>query len=114
MTDTAHTLRVAEITLETAYRNHREAQQALFDARRNVAVARLAHAEANPHPWIGRKVKKTVKVWPNKTRVQQGTVTLMNADYGGYRNHTPQSGELFVKTAGGATAYKFDDAWELT
>jgi len=118
MTDTAHALLVATLTNETALRHAAQARDAAGNARRALDAARVAHATANPHPWLGRKVKRSAKrsSYSNGLTTQRGIVKMRGINqYNNWRNHTPAMGETFVETMGGATAYKFegDDRWEL-
>jgi hypothetical protein len=119
MTDTAHALLVATLTYETAERHHNETMRAVSAARKARDIAAVAHAEANPHPWLGRKVKRLAKrsSYSNEKTVQRGIVMMHdNKMYRRFRNHYPMPGETYVETMRGATAYSMDNqhgVWEL-
>lgn len=107
----------------------RQACAAVSDKRIELDAARLAYSEANPHPWIGKKVKRderygygfgnvrtirgTVQVW---SRHRFTRTRGLSRSYGGAKE-----GELVVISATGKSGWKFDvgtlgrneTAWEL-
>jgi hypothetical protein len=80
--------------------------------------ARLADAEANPHPWLGKKITRKV---PHSYRrddlvSQHGTLkVLKKREY--FRGCSARTGELVVVSASGKSAHRFDGLkdhpWEL-
>jgi len=86
-------------------------------------AARLADAEANPHPWLGKKVKRDVPTssWKKGagTKTIRGTLQVKQAGKY-YRGNSADVGELIVVTDSGLTAYNFNPRrgedqtpWEL-
>lgn len=85
--------------------------------------ARLADAAANPHPWLGKKLKRVVPASGygrnrHSTKTIQGTLEVKQAGKY-YRGNAAGVGELIVVTASGLTAYNFParaneyGEWEL-
>ena len=80
-----------------------------------------AVAEAS-HPWLGKKVKRTLSTWRNKDRGQKGTVTAFDrTKHLGLRQlpYKIGSGDLIVVSDSGQTAIGFqtmptEPAWELS
>lgn len=90
----------------------------LIRLRTELEDARIAESVSNPHPWMGKRVKRTVTVRLHKTRTERGTVKVrQRKEY--FRICTADVGELIVVTDGGHTAYNFEPEyreqprWEL-
>jgi hypothetical protein len=85
--------------------------------------ARLAEAAANPHPWLGKKLKREVPASSygrnrHSTKTIRGTLEVKQpGKY--YRGNAAGVGELIVVTDSGLTAYNFParagefGEWEL-
>jgi hypothetical protein len=86
----------------------------LHALRHAYRLAVLAEARAEGHPWLGKKVKRTVHHWRGE-RTTTGTVKLCEeARYGYQRGHSPSRGEFFVESDSGKTAYDLSSGkWEL-
>lgn len=86
----------------------------LHELRIAYREAVLAEARAEGHPWLGKKVKRTVAHWRGE-RTTTGTVKLCEeARYGYQRGHSPSRGEFFVESDSGKTAYDLSSGkWEL-
>lgn len=92
-----------------------------------LSEARIAEMEANPHPWLGKKVKqeRPTHSWRKGagTKTVRGTLRIYGERqyYRGRacgRDRGISTGDLIVVTKSGATAYRFavregEHPWEL-
>jgi hypothetical protein len=84
--------------------------------------AKIAEQDTNPHPWLGKKVKrgKPTHSWKKgaTTKTIRGTLKVYR-EREFYRGGDPiQTGDLIVVTDSGLTAYRFEtregeQPWEL-
>jgi hypothetical protein len=114
---------IAVVELELA--NKREEQRTISRQIRTLEDelkdARLAEATANPHPWIGKKLRREAPASSYRrgagTKIVRGTLQVKQpGKY--YRGSAASVGELIVVTSSGLTAYPFDvrqddRPWEL-
>lgn len=110
-------------TIERELEQNREQSIALSRTRRRLEdelkEAKLAHANANPHPWLGKKLKRGpfTTGYRNKLTTQRG-VLKVKQDREYFRGCSASTGDLIVVTSSGLTAYHFatregDAPWEL-
>ena len=87
-----------------------------------LAEARLAEAQANPHPWLGKKVKQVrpTSSWRKGagTKTVRGTLQIYGKGNYYRGGESVSTGDLVVVTASGNTAYRFaaresEQPWEL-
>lgn len=110
-----------------------EVEQELDDTRERVKLLnarvrelmserdRAKVAQAEPHPWTGRKVKRWVKAYRfSDKRTQRGVVVQAGATIPyGPKGHRPEPGECYVQSPSGHTRYPFASGggysgpWEL-
>lgn len=97
--------------LENRLRELREER----DLKRNeLRAAQLAYAQANPHPWVGKRVWRLKRFGlRNKTQREEGTVVLYNpAEHRNLRKlrtyRAPKPGDPIVVIDSGPTGWALD------
>lgn len=110
--------------IEDDIRRNLEQRDALAKARTalmtELNAAKIAARESNPHPWLGKKLKRSVTNWKG-VRTQTGTLTVYDGK-SRFRANYSRAGDLIVVSKSGLTSYSFDEpnvatnresAWEL-
>lgn len=99
-----------EAAFEAAEEAAKEASECRRAALRELREAKVAFAEANPHPWLGKAVKRQVRHgYSGGTKTRRGTVAMFDpSKHRGLRELSAEPGEPIVVTASGQTAWSLN------
>jgi hypothetical protein len=123
MTKLPRSVAVVQGALDIKREEYRQISRTIRQLEEELQEARLAEAEANPHPWLGKKLKREVPASSygrnrHSTKTIRGTLQVKQpGKY--YRGSAAGIGELIVVTDSGLTAYSFparsneSGEWEL-
>ena len=111
-------IETAQANLEAARRTQQSANEAVTEAVRALNDAKSANAP--PHPWEGKKVRRFVHgVFTSRGRWVTGVLNVWRGSYPLYiRGLRVDCGELYVRSLSGKTGYCFkggrnSQPWEL-
>jgi hypothetical protein len=100
-----------QVDLARAEGTLKGAIQARDDLRRELREAQLEEAKEKGHPWLGKKLTRTMPSGYARTmKTQKGTLTLYEPD--AHRSlrgmgYNMNPGDLFVMSGSGKTGYRF-------